>query len=80
MTENKRLTETELTEIRERAEYVANSDWYSSAISDLAEEYVPKLLAEIERYKKVLKEIATPGSGKGYWEAKKALEEREDTE
>ena len=27
-----------------------------------------------ERYEKVLKEIATPGTGKGYWEAKEALD------
>lgn len=34
-----------------------------------------EILEKMQRYEKTLKEIATAGSGKGYWEAKKALED-----
>ncbi|WP_100406236.1 hypothetical protein [Bacillus solitudinis] len=30
-----------------------------------------------ERYEEVLRQIATPGTGRGYWEAKQALEGKE---
>jgi hypothetical protein len=53
MTVNKRLNTEELEEIRKRAEYVAdNSEWQSTLVSDVIEEDVPKLLAEIERLTK----------------------------
>jgi hypothetical protein len=80
---NKRLTEAELMEIRERAEYVANSDWYSSSISDLAEEDVPKLIAEIERLKAQLSEIIGAiyeyePEGTALWDLAEAIGNDED--